>query len=68
MSDLTEPPMSPYYRAKLKLAAWQALEGWGARNDLPPPTVQPWGWETRMRKADELLAWMLDEQAETSDA
>lgn len=50
--------------AELKLAAWNALAGWGTTQmekirDMKIPTHIPLTFEQRCQKADKLVCWML---------
>ena len=51
--------------AYMRLAAFKALDGWGTRNMSDDPEerkwkpVNPWTFEERQKKADQLVEWML---------
>lgn len=50
--------------AELRLKVWQALQGWGVSKttkigEAEIPEIQPWDWETRKQRADDLLRWLL---------
>ena len=59
--------MTAYERARLRLDAWKALDGWGVTEpvaeDAPEllklrPPVKPWDWNERKAKADDLYDWL----------
>jgi hypothetical protein len=62
--------MTDYEMATLRLEAWKAISGWGRRNpnatDPIERLVDPWDWEERMRRADELATWATGEEKASS--
>jgi hypothetical protein len=64
--------MTPFERAKIRLAAFQLLEGWGTAGDpkakdLCDRLIVPWNLEQRMQRADELAEWAMAEKDAIDD-
>lgn len=60
--------LTAYERARLRLDAWKALDGWGVAEQVPDdtpewlksrPSVRPWDWEIRKARADDLYEWII---------
>lgn len=60
--------MTDYELAKLKLAAWKTLDGWGRTVAIPEDDpeyklrrtkIQPQGFEERCAMADRMVNWAL---------
>jgi hypothetical protein len=51
-------PPTEYERAKLRLEAWKAIEGWGTKE--PDGSHRNYSWEERKSKAAELARWALN--------
>jgi hypothetical protein len=63
--------LTSYERARLRLDAWKALDGWGVSVPLADDATEldkhfrprkPWNWEERKTKADDLYEWLIQSE------